>query len=393
MRKPISTHAFNKGDSGLAFTLNEIANKRKKEGAKVINVTVGTLYDNNGNLASYSKIDALIYNNLGQKSNTYAPLDGGDLYKRNVKTWVFGEYCESLDKLYYSDACATPGGTGALYLSFRNYCDDNPVILPAIGWNNYKVMCEQLNKKYEFYSMFKDGRFDIDSVYELCKKSINEYGICTLVINDPCQNPTGYTLEDSEWNILINKLEELNNFGPVNLVLDVAYMDMAFEPRRFFKHLLDKKYTFNCLVCFSASKLFGVYGHRLGALICLNSVKDNVEEFASASRITARAVWSNCNHLMINAFNEFSGNKDMISELFLELENHKKVLKERYLKARNKFDSLLDCSPYPYKEGFFLTYPKENAVDFSEELIKKDIFVLPLENKYIRIGICSFVED
>ena len=393
MRKPISRTAFCEGDSSLTFKLNEIANKRRQEGASVINVTVGSLYNDKGELVSFSKINELIADNLGQKSNSYAPIDGGEIYKRNVIAWVFGDYKDSLMEKYFSNACVTPGGTGALYLAFRNYSDDNPILLPDIGWNNYKVMCGQLNKKYEVYSMFDNGVFDLECVLDLSKKSIETYGSCTLVINDPCQNPTGYTLSDDEWKKMIESLNELNNLGPVNLILDVAYMDLADEPRRFFKHIALNKAQFNTLVCFSASKLLGVYGARLGALICINTEKENVEEFSKSSKTTARAVWSNCNHLLINAFNDLCSKEDMIPLLFSELETSKKLLKDRYIEARKLFDGIFECEPLPYKEGFFITYPKEGASEFSKELIKKDIFVLPLEGKYIRIGICSFYKN
>ena len=241
--------------------------------------------------------------------------------------------------------------------------------------------------------MFNSDKFDLESVLDKAKKSIKTYGTCTLVINDPCQNPTGYTLSDDEWNKMIESLNDLNAFGPVNLIVDVAYMDMAEEPRRFFKHISSSNAQFNTLVCFSASKLLGIYGARLGALICLNTEKENVDEFLKSSKTTARAVWSNCNHLLINAFNDLCSKKDMISLLFSELEINKQLLKNRYQRARKLFDELLKCEPLPYKEGFFVTYPKESASEFSKELIKKDIFVLPLEDKYIRIGICSFCNN
>ena len=390
MRKPISNKAFTECDAGLAFTLNEMANKRKSEGARVINVTLGTFYNDEGKLVSFSKINELLEKNNNESSLSYASLDGGNLFKTNVKSWVFGSYKHEIDNKYFSDACATPGGAGALYLSFRNYSEDNPILIPSIGWNNYKAMCKQLNKPYECYEMFKDGKLDIVNIISLCEESIRKFEYCTLLINDPCQNPTGYTLSDDEWDCLINELNVLSEKGAVNLILDVAYMDMAQEPRRFLKHIVNKSVEFNTLLCFSASKLFGVYGLRLGALICVNKLQENVLDFINTSKITSRAVWSNCNHLMINAFNDFLANKDMHSLLLSELEDHKKVLKRRYSEAKEMFDKIIGSEPLPYKEGFFVVYPKENALEFNEELIKKDIFALPIENKYIRISICSF---
>ena len=393
MRKPISKNAFNQGDAGLVFSLNEMANKRKEEGAKVINVTFGTLFDDNGKLISFSKINELVTKNNNEFSRVYAPLDGGNLFKTNVESWVFGEYIDNLKSKYFFDSCVTPGGTGALYLAFRNYIDDNPLLIPELGWANYKALCNQMNKNFIEYPMFRGNKFATEDLLEKCEESIKLYGSCSVLINDPCENPTGYSLSDSEWARIIDSLNQLNQKGPVNLILDVAYMDVAKEPRRFFKHLTNKKIGFNVLVCFSASKLFGIYGYRLGAIICLNSIEENVKDFIKASKLTSRAVWSNCNHLMINAFNDFCADKAMISELHSELNDIKALLKDRYLRARETFDALLECEPYPYEEGFFLVYPKDNAKEFNKKLIEKDIFALPLDNKYIRISICSFSKN
>ena len=49
------------------------------------------------------------------------------------------------------------------------------------------------------------------------------------IINDPCHNPTGYSLSDDEWNAVIDVLNELSKQGPVILLNDIAYIDFAYR--------------------------------------------------------------------------------------------------------------------------------------------------------------------
>lgn len=392
MKSPISRTAFQKNNSDLAFRLNDLANKRKDEGYQVINATVGSLFDDEGNLLSFSKMDKILKANVNESSRLYASIDGGPLFKENIKKWLFGNYKKGLSTKYKFGACVTPGGTGSLFLSIRNYVDENPVLIPDIGWGNYKSICKQANKTFKTYPMFKNDKFDTESLIELAKESVSEYGYCTILINDPCQNPVGYSLSEEEIEYLIKQLNLLSKKGIVNLILDVAYMEIAEEPRRFFKIISRNKAKFFTIICFSGSKLFGVYGYRLGAAIAISENQEAIEEFEDSCKSTARATWSNCNHLIINSFNYFMSKPSLQKQLLKELETYKSLLKERYLKAKELFDKEIGTNCYPYREGFFMIYPKENASLFCEELIKKDIYLLPLEDKYLRISICSFTK-
>ena len=391
MKSPLSKTSFDNKGSDLAFTLNEEANKRIQNGEKVINVALGSFYDDNNKLISFSGYIKATNDNLNESSRKYAAIDGGEDFKKNVEELVFGEYLSILKRHYFMESCVSPGGTGALFLAIRNYVDDNPILIPSIGWSNYKNICAQNNKKYEEYNLFKESVFDMDDLLKKAEISLEACGYCTILINDPCQNPTGYSLDDKEIKRLINELNALTKKGTVNLILDVAYMSLAEEPRRFFKHFIDANLDFFTIVCFSASKLFGIYGYRLGAAICLTQSKAFADDFLSGSKSIARAVWSNCNHLAINAFNDFCKNDIYKEEFSVFVEYQRALLKQRYVRAREYFDKLIGGTPINYKEGFFLVYRKDNANAFAKELTEKNIFVLPLDDKYIRVSICCYL--
>jgi len=54
-----------------------------------------------------------------------------------------------------------------------------------------------------------------------------------LIINDPCQNPSGYSMEMSEWHELIRILNKICKSGiDVYLIHDIAYIDYFSETMR-----------------------------------------------------------------------------------------------------------------------------------------------------------------
>ena len=392
MSKAISKKAFKNTGSSLAFQLNEEASRRLKNGDKVLNVCIGSFFDDDNNLISFNKLDEIVKNNVGDNSKKYASIDGGEPFKTNVSKQVFRNYYDELNKKFFIRSCATPGGTGALFLAFKNYIDENPILLPNIGWGNYKSLCANLGKTYETYSVFEGENFDVDGLLEKAKRSLETYSYCSVLINDPCENPTGYCLTDNEIQRIIDGLNKLSKKGTVNLILDIAYIEYSEEPLRFFKHLNNTKCDFFTLVCFSASKLFGIYGYRLGALVCLANDEENAKDFENSSDATSRACWSNINHLAINAFNDYFKDERLRKELIEYSKKGRIILQKRYLEARKMFDPLIGNKPLPYMDGFFIVYEKENANEFCKQLVKeKNIYALPLESKYIRVSICSFV--
>lgn len=48
-----------------------------------------------------------------------------------------------------------------------------------------------------------------------------------IVINDPCHNPTGYSLSEDEWKKVISFLNECSKTHAVVLLNDIAYIDFS----------------------------------------------------------------------------------------------------------------------------------------------------------------------
>ena len=232
----------------------------------------------------------------------------------------------------------------------------------------------------------------INDLKNKCLEEINISDRLTLVINDPCHNPTGYSLNEDEWLNIISFLNELSIEHAVTLILDVAYLDFYDKSRLFFELIDKNEMLFMTLVAFSASKTLGLYGLRVGDLIAINMSKEEIDEFDISMKNTVRAVYSNPNIYGINLFNAVMSNGSNYQLLLDELEYFKLELEKRKNWAL-KYFSFIKGRVLPYAGGFFLTYEVENANQYAEELTKQNIYVLPIDNKYLRIALCSIEID
>ena len=63
--------------------------------------------------------------------------------------------------------------------------------------------------------MFDGDAFNITSFKETCREVMARQGKVLAIINDPCHNPTGYSMTVEEWNQVIDFCNELSNEGPL----------------------------------------------------------------------------------------------------------------------------------------------------------------------------------
>ncbi|SJZ34540.1 pyridoxal phosphate-dependent aminotransferase [Anaerorhabdus furcosa] len=373
------------------FAVVDLANKEaKKIGPEnVVNATIGALYDENGELVAYKSVFDH-YNQISNKAKAKyaASFVGNDSYRQQVYQWV--TQGANLDLAHR--VIATPGGSGAVSMTFANILDANEtVILPNIAWGSYKLMATQNNFKVQTYSLFEEDHFNLDSFKAVCSEVLNQQKKLLIVINDPCHNPTGYSMTRSEWDQVIEFLNKCSEIGPVVLIDDIAYIDYAYDiPQsrkvmEAFNHISD-----NVLIsiAFSCSKTCTSYGLRCGAAIILAKKEESVREVEIVFEKHARAVWSNIPNAAMDNFTWVT--TDNYFNFLSEKQDYIDLLKQRssiFMEEANK----VGLDVYPYKEGFFVTVKcKDNNQrdQLHEKLIKHHIFTVKV-NLGIRVAICS----
>ena len=368
------------------LSVSERALKRKNEGKYVVNGSSGTLYYENGEIVSYKEADNYLISNFN-KFLSYGPQLGPKEYKDGFLSRIFEEDLLKVKENKNIAFVASSGGTEALFMAFKSLAKTHTVLLPSIRWPNYDTICEEANIKFEIFNFFtKDFKFDFLDLENKIKKINNEI---LLIINDPCNNPTGFNFTSEDYDELFALINKYND--KITLFLDLAYLDYSSSRKMIVKKIVNAPIKTPLYLAISASKSFGYYGLRMGALIILYS-KNEKDIYLENYKKIIRGTISSSNHLANGGlglfFKDENGVKKVKEEIFSQTERLlkigegvKEILKEKNIKF------------YPYSSGFYITFIKEDAPSYLSYLESKNIFFTLINENTIRIAICSLKES
>ena len=361
---------------------------KQQNGDLVVDATIGSLFDEEGRFVAFDSVfdhyDAIDHRTKGAYAASFL---GNPDYCRDVYQWVTQGSSLSLAH----SVIASPGGSGAISMAFTAFLDKGEtIILPDIAWSSYELMASQNNIRATHYAMFEDDHFNLNSVKDAVETCMDLQGRAVLVINDPCHNPTGYSLTPAEWEALVDILNEASKKGPVILIDDIAYIDYSYDPSSSREYMN----TFNrfsdnvmAVVAFSCSKALTSYGLRCGAAVILAQDQNAVREAEIVFEKTARAIWSNIpNAAMANFSWVVTENRDAY---LAEKQKYIDLLKQRSSIFMREAE---ECGlpVYPYREGFFITVKVDPAKTeaIHEALMKEHIYTVTMPGG-IRVAVCS----
>lgn len=355
----------------------------------VVDATIGSLYNEEGTIVAFDSVFTP-YNNIPKETKAaYAgSFVGNEGFRQQVYDWIVKP---SGCQLAHS-VIATPGGTGAVAITLSEILDEGEtVILPEIAWGSYKLMATMDNLNVKTYSLFEEDHFNLTSLKETCLEVIQKQKKLLLVINDPCHNPTGYSLTMEEWKEVVDFLNECGKKVPVVLLNDIAYIDYAYD----LPHSRDYIQTFDCfsenvmaVIAFSCSKSLTSYGLRCGAAILLAKTQEIVRSVEIVFEKAARAIWSNVPNAAMDNFTYVTTTNH--SAYMEEKDRYVKLLKERSDIFTTEADAC-GLVYYPYKEGFFVTVKiEDNKIRdrYHDALMAQHIYTVKV-NKGIRVAVCS----
>ncbi len=352
-----------------------------------VNGTIGMLHDDNKELVTlstvYKEYDAVSWKD---KASYAQGVQGNASFIKAVEDW----YIPNITLPHFT--IATPSGSAAVSTCLKNYTEENDaVIIPNITWDPYHVMFEQYCLKPVEYEIIVDNKLNLKGIKSCVEKIKDKQHNILIIINDPCHNPTGYSMSLEEWQELLDYASSLKN-NNVIILNDVAYIDYSYrsDAKEYIK--LFNKIPDNVLIAMavSFSKSMTAYGMRMGAVINIAKNKEDIDEIGVALKKTARGVWSNCNNGAMICFTNILNNPanylkekqqyiDLVkrrSDLFLKLINDKKV------------------PIYCFHEGFFITLDVRGKFkdELFERLIASHIYLVNVKEG-IRVGICSLPYD
>lgn len=377
---------------GLAAKAKDAIDKYGKD--KVINSTLGTLVDDDGNIICLDTVYTELKSLPNADIAAYAQVAGQADFLEAVQDACFREYRPKA----YIKAVATPGGTGAVRHAIWNYTNPGDSILVCDWfWAPYVTISEEFGRTVTNYEFFNEkGEFNISSFKENFENLLKKQKRLVTVLNTPANNPTGYSLSDEEWDEVLDIAREnaKDSENRIIFLVDAAYIDYAgigSERRKFFTKFSDLPENIFVIIAYSMSKGYTMYGLRSGAAIGISSKEELVNEFYYTCMHANRANWSNGTRGAMSVMTNIA--KDLAKKKAFEDEVNKyKVMLRKRADAFVEEAQKCGLEILPYRDGFFVSIPCDNAKAASDELIKENLFVVALK-KGLRFAVCAVSED
>ena len=384
-------HAKGKSAQDKIFGANAAAVAAAAKYGKdaVTNATIGAILDEDENLVCLPTVEEVFRGLSTNEMIAYAPISGLPEYLDCVLTAAFGN---SRPEGYIA-AVATAGGTGAIHHAIWNYTETGDTVLCSDWyWGAYKVLCQDMGRNFTTYKMLdENNKFNLPALKEKVDELLAKQDNLLYLLNTPAHNPTGYSLSGEDMDGVMAILKEAAVPGK-NIVffLDVAYIDYAGEKeevRKIFKKLSGLPANILCIVGYSMSKGFTMYGQRTGAMIGVSSDKSVIDEFAAINQYTSRATWSNINRPAMRTLATIYSDPELLAKVCAERDYYYQMIKAR-ADLFTKEAEECGLPMLPYVAGFFLSIPAKNPDAICEKLHEDNIFAVPLAAG-VRIAVCA----
>lgn len=370
---------------GDILSISARAKKAKLEFKDTIDGSVGAFYSEDKKLILYSGVDKYLKDNASEEL-AYPPCTGGDKYKESILKYLLQEKYKYFNDKYSIGFSSTLGGTGACYFAFKLFSNpQDSILVPFPGWPNYDLLISTAGSKVIKYNLIDEhGKFDYLDLENKLNDLAKAQKDIILVINDPAENPTGYSMSKEDLDNLKNVLAKTN--AHVIVLFDIAYINYGpNDPLYIFEYADTLSENVTSLFAFSLSKTLSVYGLRGGALFGFMK-KDECNSFVKEANKLARGIYSCPTSVSIGVANNIFSNKDNTEKFNSELETNLKLLRKR--------DSLLinGLKEVGFKtiqttSSFYVTFYANNAYELAEKLESKHVFLVPLSNNLIRIAV------
>jgi aromatic-amino-acid transaminase len=378
------------GDDPI-FALNAEAQRRAAMGETVINASLGALMEADGRLAVMTTVAEAFRGIDPAKAAAYAPIAGDSTFLAAVIQDVFGDG----PLASRATAVATAGGTGAVHHAIVNFLEPGQALLTTnYYWGPYRIIAEHTRRRVETFPMLVDeglegaGRFDVAAFERALGELIEAQGRALVILNSPCHNPTGYTLDADEWRAIAAVVERAGQGAPVTLLLDLAYARYGGpDSNRWPEYLESALKHSTLLVAWSASKAFAQYGSRVGALIAVSDDPQELSAVGNALSFSCRGTWSNCNHLGLLAITDLLTNPSLRSRVDAERDRLIALLGER-VEVFNREAARVGLRFPRYEGGFFVAVFTEDGRATAAAAEEEGLFVVPLDGA-VRVALCS----
>ncbi|HDT5519548.1 TPA: aromatic amino acid transaminase [Klebsiella aerogenes] len=231
-----------------------------------VNLSIGLYYNEDGiipQLQAVADAEAQL-NAQPHGASLYLPMEGLNSYRHAIAPLLFGADHPVLKQNRVA-SIQTLGGSGALKVGadfLKRYFPQSRVWVSDPTWENHIAIFEGAGFEVSTYPWFDDESNGVRFEAFLAKlQTLPERDI--VLLHPCCHNPTGADLSNAQWDEVVKVLKARNL---------IPFLDIAYQG--FGAGMEDDAYAIRAiasaglpmLVSNSFSKIFSLYGERVGGL-------------------------------------------------------------------------------------------------------------------------------
>ncbi len=333
-----------------------------KEKAHVINATIGIARED-GHTMRFDSIMASINDIRPSESLTYAPSFGIPALRKKWQEDMFDKNPSLAGKMV-SLPIVTVGIThGVATIADVWINADDVIILPEMMWGNYNmIFAVRKNATIRHYELFDTkGGFNLGAFEQAVRQEAADHRKITVLLNFP-QNPSGYTVSESEADAIVGILTDVADSGTnVLAVCDDAYFGLFYEPQTIkesvFARLCGAHPRILAIKLDGATKENFVWGLRVGFVTYGGRFEgDTAALYDALERKTAgciRGTISNAAHLsqtiLLNSMNSEKNAAEKQEKFNILMARAKRV---KTVSTDTKYGDAWEV--YPFNSGYFM---------------------------------------
>ncbi|WP_029593154.1 aromatic amino acid transaminase [Franconibacter pulveris] len=257
-----------------------------------VNLSIGLYYNEEGvipQLQAVAEAEARL-NAQPHGASLYLPMEGLNSYRNSIAPLLFGADHPALREGRIA-TIQTLGGSGALKVGadfLKRYFPASQVWVSDPTWENHVAIFNGAGFEVNTYPWFDEETKGVR--FEALLETLNTLPAQSIVLLHPCcHNPTGSDLTDKQWDAVteILKARELIPF------LDIAYQGFGagMEEDAYAIRAIASA-GLPTLVSNSFSKIFSLYGERVGGLSVVCEDADAAGRVLGQLKATVRRNYS-----------------------------------------------------------------------------------------------------
>lgn len=257
-----------------------------------VNLSIGLYYNED---SIVPQLDTIIeaqkrIEPLQSKTKLYLPMEGFKPYREAIQALLFGTNSPAVQS-GRAVTIQTLGGSGALKVGadfLKNYFPNSEVWVSQPTWDNHVAIFNGAGFKTHFYPYFdaQTGGVNFEGMLSALKQ-LSEQSI--VLLHPCCHNPTGADLNPAQWDQVIEVLKA----GNLIPFLDIAYQGFGdgMEQDAYAIRAMDQA-GLNFIVSNSFSKIFSLYGERVGGLTFVCDDVEAAQATFGLLKATVRRIYS-----------------------------------------------------------------------------------------------------